>query len=221
MNMLLKYMLFATSIAFRFVSAKFDNINCMEMRPAITHSGGASKENSFLLAVAKRYSIYISSSRFQAGHPIKIIIKSCKGPHGVNRGMQAFLLQARTVDTKFLPIGHFNTSALENHAQAISCYYPYDSIVSKTNRKVEKLVVSWIPPKDYRGRIAFYFTSVPHGTNQYYLRMKSPVIHMRQENETSVALEQKCYSSAASRFAVSQLTLFVAIIMITWHTTLV
>lgn len=127
MARLIEIILILTIIKSCYANAKFDHSNCMEMKPEITH--GKMKSNSFLLTYAKLYSIYISSSSFKAGHPIKIVIKSCKALDGVSHGMQAFLLQARAMDNKFLPIGHFNTSALPPDAKAISCYYPYVSRV--------------------------------------------------------------------------------------------
>lgn len=109
------------------VSSKvaFDHTNCMEMKPEITT---ATRVNSFVLAYAKIYSVYISSSSFRTGSPIRINVKSCLSSNGVVNGMKAFLLQARSLDSKFLPVGYFNTTSLQPDAKAISCYYPYVSI---------------------------------------------------------------------------------------------
>ena len=107
-----------------FAKFKFDHANCMEMKP---HIQAATPSNSFVLAYAKIYSIYISSSSFKAGSPIRIIVKSCLASKGVVHGMKAFLLQARTLDSKFLPVGHFNITSMQSDAKAISCYYPYVS----------------------------------------------------------------------------------------------
>ena len=52
-----------------------------------------------------------------------------------------------------------------------------DSVVNKRNTNVKELSATWIPPRDYRGTIAFYLTVVPHGTQGYYLRVKSPRLH--------------------------------------------
>ena len=106
-------------------SATFDRTNCMEMKP---HIRAATPRNSFVLAYAKIYSVYISSSSFKASSPVKIVIKSCLSGNGVVHGMKAFLLQARTLDSKFLPVGHFNRTYLQSDAEIISCYYPYVSL---------------------------------------------------------------------------------------------
>lgn len=52
-----------------------------------------------------------------------------------------------------------------------------DSVVNKRNTNVKELSATWIPPRDYRGTIVFYLTVVPHGTQGYYLRVKSPRLH--------------------------------------------
>ena len=105
-----------------FANVKFDPTNCMEMKP---HIRAESPRNSFVLAYAKIYSVYISSSSFKAGIPVKITIKSCLSANGIVHGMKAFLLQARTLDSKFLPVGYFNRTHLQSDAKVISCYYPY------------------------------------------------------------------------------------------------
>lgn len=107
-----------------FAKISFDYTNCMEMKPQIE---AATPANSFVLAYAKIYSVYISSSSFKEGSPIRVIIKSCLALNGVVHGMKAFLLQARTLDSNFRPIGHFNTTSVQTDAEAISCYYPYVS----------------------------------------------------------------------------------------------
>ena len=107
-----------------FANVKFDHTNCMEMKP---HIRVPTRSNSFVLAYARIYSVYITSSSFKAGSPIKVVIKSCLSGNGVVHGMKAFLLQARTLDSKFLPVGHFNRTHLQPDADAISCYYPYVS----------------------------------------------------------------------------------------------
>lgn len=112
-------------LGFSLAKVKFDHSNCMEMRPQIT--AARPRGNSLVLAYARIYSIFISSSSFKAGSPIHVVIKSCKAPDGHFHGMKAFLLQARTLGSSFRPIGHFNTSSLQTDAQAISCYYPYVS----------------------------------------------------------------------------------------------
>ena len=117
----------ATELQETFADFTFDHSNCMEMKPQISQSA-SSRGTSFVLAYAKIYSVYISSSSFKAGSPVRVVVKSCKAVDGAIRGMKAFLLQARSLDSKFLPLGHFNTTSLQPDAQAISCYYPYVSI---------------------------------------------------------------------------------------------
>ena len=124
LTILVLYMAFL--LGFSLAKIKFDHSNCMEMRPLITPARPRGR-NSLVLAYARIYSIYISSSSFKAGSPIHVVIKSCKAPDGHFHGMKAFLLQARALGNSFRPIGHFNTTSLQTDAEAISCYYPYVS----------------------------------------------------------------------------------------------
>ena len=47
-------------------------------------------------------------------------------------------------------------------------------MVNKYEKNVRELTALWMPPRDYRGTIAFYLTVIPYGTHSYYLRVKSP-----------------------------------------------